>query len=111
MASRRALHRQEVDGGYAAGSPSSGDPAVSPHENSYRFFEWAPKYLDVQDPAGYSDGMMKGVDFTRHYAMTEALKTADERSGQALAAENKGGHAEAIRLWRINFGNEFPAYG
>lgn len=80
-------------------------------ENCHRFFEWAPQYLDVQDPAGYSGSMMKGVDFTRRYAMTDALKTAYERSGRALDAENKGDPAEAIRLWRIILGNEFPVYG
>lgn len=79
--------------------------------NCHRFFEWAPRYLDVQDPAGYSGSMMKGVDFARRQAMTGALKSAYDRSGQALEAENKGNHAEAIRLWRIIFGDEFPAYG
>jgi hypothetical protein len=80
-------------------------------ENSHCFFEWAPRHLDVEDPAGYSGSMMKGVDFTRRQAMIAALKAAYDRSGQALEAENKGNHAEAIRLWRIIFGDEFPAYG
>jgi hypothetical protein len=39
------------------------------------------------------------------------LKSAYERSGKALDAEDKGQTAEAIRLWRIVFGNEFPVYG
>jgi Second Messenger Oligonucleotide or Dinucleotide Synthetase domain len=79
--------------------------------NCHRFFEWAPQHLDVQDPAGHSGGMMNGVDFVRRQAMTGALKAAYERSGQALEAENKGNHSEAIRFWRIIFGDEFPAYG
>jgi len=80
-------------------------------ENCTRFFEWASQYLDVEDPAGHSGSMMKNLDFTRRWAMNESLKAAYERSSRALEAENRGDHAEAIRLWRITFGDEFPAYG
>lgn len=54
---------------------------------------------------------MKDVDFVRRLAMTNALKTAYERTGRALAAQASGNQREAIRLWRVTFGSEFPAYG
>jgi hypothetical protein len=80
-------------------------------ENCHHFFEWAPQHLDVSDPAGYSGSLMKGVSSSQRQAMTDALKAACERSSKALAAESAGNNAEAIRLWRIVFGDEFPAYG
>ena len=39
------------------------------------------------------------------------LESARGRAARANAAEASGDHQEAIRLWRIIFGDEFPAYG
>lgn len=80
-------------------------------QSVYRFFEWAPGYLNVQDPAGYSGNLMDSVDFFKGLTMKNALNTARERTGKALEAADKGNHKEAIRLWRVTFGDEFPAYG
>lgn len=80
-------------------------------ENCHRFFEWAPEHLDVQDPAGYSGNLASGLDFFRRMEVKNSLKSECDRSAKALEAEAKGDHAEAIRLWRITFGNEFPTYG
>ena len=90
---------------------SFGSLSANSRENCHRFFEWAPQYLAVQDPAGYSGSMMANVDYARRSAMTTALRTGYEQSGRALDAENAGDPAEAIRLWRIIFGDEFPVYG
>jgi len=85
------------------------DPYV--RQNCHVFFEYAPLHLDVQDPAGHSGSLGPGTDYIKRGFMTDALRSAYDRSGRALEAENKGDHAEAIRLWRILFGGEFPAYG
>ena len=65
----------------------------------------------MSDPAGYSGSLMKGASSHQRKAMTDALKAAYERSSKALDAENAGDNAEALRLWRIVVGDEFPAYG
>jgi len=39
------------------------------------------------------------------------MQSAYDRAVSANAAEARGDHEEAIRLWRIVFGDEFPAYG
>jgi Second Messenger Oligonucleotide or Dinucleotide Synthetase domain len=88
-----------------------GSIGTNSRENCHRFFEWAPRFLDVRDPAGYSGSLMKDVDVMQRHAMTQALKAGYERTGRALEAENKGDPAEAIRLWRIVLGSEFPAHG
>jgi predicted N-acetyltransferase YhbS len=80
-------------------------------DNCHRFFEWAPDHLDVSDPAGYSGNLAQSLDYSRRRALTDALKSAYDRSGLALGAEDEGDHAESIRLWRIIFGDEFPAHG
>ena len=54
---------------------------------------------------------MDSVDFFKGLTMKNAVNTAYERTGKALEAANRGNHQEAIRLWRITFGDEFPAYG
>jgi hypothetical protein len=66
------------------------------------FFNWAQSRLDVADPAGYSGNLA---------AVLNSLATSYERAQRAIEAEKGGKHSEAMRLWRVLLGNEFPAYG
>jgi hypothetical protein len=47
----------------------------------------------------------------RRAQASQALQAAHERANRALDAEAQGNHAEAIRLWRIILGDDFPTYG
>jgi hypothetical protein len=73
------------------------------------FFEWGPKGINVADPAGHSgsldDYLTSAVRTTIKSRFAEAL----DRAKNALAAEERGDHTEAKRLWRIELGDEFPA--
>lgn len=89
---------------------SFGSIGTSLPMNVHQFFDWSRTHLNVSDPAGYSGNLMS-TDFFKSLAMNNALKNAHDRTGKALEAEGKGNHAQAIRLWRITFGDEFPAYG
>jgi hypothetical protein len=76
-----------------------------------KFFEWAPKHLEVKDPAGHSGVLSTYLTSNMQGSVLKILESARERAANANHAELKGDHAEAIRLWRITFGDEFPAYG
>ena len=39
------------------------------------------------------------------------MESSRVRAAKANAAEAKGDHEEAIRLWRLIFGDEFTAFG
>jgi hypothetical protein len=39
------------------------------------------------------------------------LLSAHKRAQEANAAEARGDHEEAIRLWKIILGSDFPNYG
>lgn len=47
----------------------------------------------------------------RRTSAINILNSSAERATNALAAEDRGDHAEAIRLWQIILGSDFPAYG
>lgn len=76
-----------------------------------RFFRWAQSNLSVQDPAGYSGDLSSYLAWSGRQSAISILKSAHDRAVKANLAEARGDHAEAIRLWRIAFGDEFPAYG
>lgn len=76
-----------------------------------KFFTWGPSHLRVLDPAGYSGDLSDYLDWNDRQAVLQTLESARSRAAKANAAEAEGNHAEAIRLWRIILGDEFPAYG
>lgn len=76
-----------------------------------KFFDWAQSRLDVEDPDGYGGNLAALLTSTQRSAIKQALESARERASRASQAEASGNHAEAIRLWRIIFGSEFPGYG
>ncbi|MFF8770109.1 hypothetical protein [Kitasatospora sp. NPDC015120] len=75
------------------------------------FFDYNLYNLSVQDPAGCSGDLSSYLTQSNRDAANESLKAARDRADLALAAERRGDHREAIRLWRIILGNDFPTYG
>jgi hypothetical protein len=80
-------------------------------EAAHLFFSHGGNCLHVSDPAGYSGDLAAGLTRVQQQAIRQSLATAAGHAERARAAEAKGETAEALRQWRIIFGNEFPAYG
>ena len=76
-----------------------------------KFFEWAPNHLNVQDPAGHFGDLGSDLTYQQRQAILESFASSLDRALKANQAEIAGNREEAIRLWRIVLGNEFPAYG
>lgn len=73
-----------------------------------KFFEWAPRYLNVSDPGGQGGDLSTYLTWTSRQNLIQALNTAADRAKKANEAEGRGDHAEAKRLWRIILGDTFP---
>ena len=76
-----------------------------------KFFDWGQRCLNVSDPAGYDGNLSTYLSQNSRQAVLSNMQSARQRAASANGAEARGDHAEAIRLWRIIFGDEFPAYG
>jgi hypothetical protein len=76
-----------------------------------KFFEWAKTHVAVNDPAGHSGDLSVYLTPSNRQNVVTNLESARQRAAAANAAERKGDHKEAIRLWGIVFGSEFPGYG
>lgn len=76
-----------------------------------KFFAWAPAYIDSLDPAGYSGNLAANMSANARLTLRTRLAHAAQRANNAQAAALRGDHREAVRLWTIEFGSEFPAYG
>jgi hypothetical protein len=85
--------------------------AANSREATTKFFEWAPSHLSVNDPAGHSGDLSSYLSWQQRQEVEASLNSSAERARKALEAENRTDHKEAIRLWRIIYGDEFPAYG
>jgi hypothetical protein len=75
------------------------------------FFENAGSHLHVNDPAGYGGDLAIRLTYAQQQAITQSLTTAAAQVNRARAAEAAGSVAEALRQWRLVFGDEFPGYG
>lgn len=76
-----------------------------------RFFEWAPGHVHVQDPDGFGGDLAAKLTREQIAAILGSFQSNHDRAVKAVEAEARGNLEEAIRLWRIVFGNDFPAYG
>lgn len=74
-----------------------------------RFFEWGQNHLNVPDPAGHSGDLSTYLSQAARANVLSSMRSAQDRATKANAAEAVGNHQEAIRLWRIIFGDEFPS--
>lgn len=75
------------------------------------FFNYNHYNLSVQDPAGHSGDLSSYLTTIQRQAVYDSLGTAYDQATRAKQAELDGDHREAIRLWRIILGADFPAYG
>lgn len=75
------------------------------------FFDYNQYNLSVPDPAGYSADISDYLAWNARDSVNTALGAARDRADLALAAENRGDHAESIRHWKIILGSRFPNYG
>lgn len=75
------------------------------------FFEQAYSNLSVMDPAGLGGDLSSYMSWSDRQSLQSRLSNAATRARNAIAAEEDGNHEESIRLWRIELGSEFPAYG
>jgi hypothetical protein len=75
------------------------------------FFEWAPSYPHVSDPAGYSGDMAASLTNTQVQNILGGFSYGLDHAQRALDAEAEGRTAEALRQWGIVFGPGFPSYG
>ncbi len=75
------------------------------------FFHHNRNNLSVQDPAGHSGDLSRYLTLGAHVALNFAFNAALSRATAANEAEERGDHREAIRLWRIILGDDFPMYG
>jgi hypothetical protein len=76
---------------------------------SQKFFEWAGGHIDVKDPAGHSGNLSSYMTYYSRIQLRSLLDSSSKRAKQAIAAEDTGERAEAVRLWRIIYGPEFQA--
>lgn len=72
------------------------------------FFDWAPKWISVSDPAGHYGVLDDYLTYDARQQAISRLGGARDRAINALAAEATGDHAEAKRLWKIELGSGFP---
>ncbi|MFJ5833962.1 hypothetical protein [Streptomyces sp. NPDC093089] len=75
------------------------------------FFDYNKKRLSVKDPAGFSGDLSDYLTPLARGSLFSALEAAHSRAVAANQAEVDGNHKEAIRLWRIILGDQFPQYG
>ena len=83
--------------------------SASNYRNAMKcFFDWTPKYFDVEDPAGHGGSLGSSMTITTRSTAKSRLSEAKTRAENAIAYEAAGNHAEAKRLWKIELGDEFP---
>lgn len=75
------------------------------------FFANASGQLAVFDPAGHSGRLDGYLTWAARDALVQQLSAQADRAARAVAAEKAGDQREAMRLWTIIFGSEFPSYG
>ncbi|WP_156525824.1 SMODS domain-containing nucleotidyltransferase [Mycobacterium adipatum] len=76
-----------------------------------KFFQWAQYNLTVADPAGHGGDLSSYLTLANRASVLSNLEASRTRAVNANAAEADGDHKEAVRLWRIVFGSEFPSFG
>jgi hypothetical protein len=76
-----------------------------------KFFSWGQNYLSVSDPAGHGGDLSSYLTWSNRQSLLSNMESARDKAARANAAERRGDHKDAVRWWRIVFGDEFPAYG
>jgi hypothetical protein len=77
---------------------------------SMRFFEWAPRHLNVADPTN-GESLGSRVTYQQRTSILTSFESALQRAMKANQFELAGNHKDAIYQWQQVFGAEFPSYG
>ncbi|MCW4467263.1 hypothetical protein OK351_17420 [Glutamicibacter sp. MNS18] len=77
-------------------------------ESLEKFFQWAPKRIDVKDPGGESGSLSTYMSTTLRSEAIQSLTRAAATAQEARTAEIQGDHYEAKKLWRRILGDDFP---
>lgn len=72
------------------------------------FFENAPRFMDVRDPAGHGGLLSDYLTNAQRAALLSRLQEAARRANWAIGEENSGNHNDAKKLWSLELGSEFP---
>lgn len=75
------------------------------------FFEHAGSFLRINDPAGHGGDLASYLNANQEAVVRQSFIREAQRARAARQAEARGNVKEAIRLWRLIYGNQFPAYG
>ena len=75
------------------------------------FFKHNYNNLSVNDPAGFSGDLSTYLTTSQRQAVNLNIARAYDQATKAIDAENRGNEQEAIRLWRVILGDDFPSYG
>lgn len=78
---------------------------------SEKLFNWAQNNISVLDPAGHGGDLSTYLTYANRQNLISNLESSRQRAAKANEAERAGDHKEAIRLWGVIYGNEFPSYG
>lgn len=84
---------------------------ASMRANVELFFTHAGSYLHTTDTAGHGGDLAAGWNWEREQRVQQSFATALTQVRRADTAASAGNTAEALRQWRMVFGDEFPAYG
>lgn len=76
---------------------------------SQKFFEWGANNISVKDPAGHCGDLSSHMTSHARRELRSLMAISSNRAAKAITAEENGDTAEAIRLWRIIYGPEFPS--
>jgi hypothetical protein len=98
----RSFHLETVAGTVFASLDSNYRDALR------KFFEWAPNQLNVDDPGGQSGDLSGYLTWITREQLRQGLVSAADSASKAIAAEARGDHIDAKRLWGIILGNDFP---
>jgi hypothetical protein len=77
------------------------------------FFKNGPSSLKTpcSDPKGYGPNLDANLNRAVKQKIEDEMNEAVFLCDKAIQYEKKGRHREAILLWQIIFGKEFPSYG
>jgi Second Messenger Oligonucleotide or Dinucleotide Synthetase domain len=78
--------------------------------NVAKFFKDAHRHLHVKDPAGFSGDLASPLTGNREREIKQSFAFAREHAQRAQEADEYGDIPEALRQWRLIFGDEFPGY-
>jgi hypothetical protein len=78
--------------------------------NVTKFFKDAHRHLHVKDPAGFSGDLASPLTGNQEREIKQSFAYALEHAQRAREADECEEIAEALRQWRLIFGDEFPGY-